>query len=388
MLLWESQSEQKWLNLSFKATPKFALTLAFLFMVVSAGVAAVFVFMGKLYMADMYAGRAVRAVTPSIEGSLTDLNRALTYYPKESRYFTRAGHESLALTLAEMNKGESLRNIDLARRLASDAIAATKRGVELMPKDVAAVESLGVVYENLSLLDPAYLTMAKEQYENASSIDTKNPLLLLKIAQIDKALADQKGTGDEAKALLTDAVNRLNQAIALKDDFAVAHHTLAIIQAINKDFDGAVASEEKAVARDSRNLTYIYSLALILQAREKDGDADQAEKIFKAILAANEKLVDVRVSLGILYEKQKKTQEAINAYEQALDAIPSDNERVANLRKQIEKMLSTVQSGGTNIGKPTLSAETPTPEASPVVPVVPAPPVNPSDTSIQESITQ
>lgn len=388
VLLWESQSEQKWLNLSFKATPKFALTLAFLFMVVSAGVAAVFVFMGKLYMADMYAGRAVRAVTPSIEGSLTDLNRALTYYPKESRYFTRAGHESLALTLAEMNKGESLRNIDLARRLASDAIATTKRGVELMPKDVAAVESLGVVYENLSLLDPAYLTMAKEQYENASSIDTKNPLLLLKIAQIDKALADQKGTGDEAKALLTDAVNRLNQAITLKDDFAVAHHTLAIIQAINKDFDGAVASEEKAVARDSRNLTYIYSLALILQAREKDGDADQAEKIFKAILVANEKLVDVRVSLGILYEKQKKTQEAINAYEQALDAIPSDNERVANLRKQIEKMLSTVQSGGTNIGKPTLSAETPTPEASPVVPVVPAPPVNPSDTSIQESITQ
>ncbi len=168
----------------------------------------------------------------------------------------------------------------------------------------------------------------------------------------------------------------------------MAHHTLAIIQAINKDFDGAVASEEKAVARDSRNLTYVYSLALILQARDKDGDADQAEKIFKAILASNEKLVDVRVSLGVLYEKKKNMQEAISAYQKALDAIPSDNDRVSNLRTQVEKMLSTVRNGGTNIGKPTPPVETPRGAPSAEVPAVPAPPVNPSDTSIQESITQ
>lgn len=388
VLLWESQSEQKWLNLSFKATPKFALTLAFLFMVVSAGVAAVFVFMGKLYMADMYAGRAVRATSPSIEGSLTDLNQALNYYPKESRYFTRAGHESLALTLAEMNKGEGERNIDLARRFSSDAIAATMRGAELMPKDVAAVESVGVVYENLSLLDPTYLPKAKEQYENASVLDPKNPLLLLKIAQIDKALADQKGAGDEAKALLADAVNRLNQAIALKDDFAVAYHTLAIIQAGNKDLEAAVDSEGKAVVRDQKNLTYIYSLALILQARDKEGDADKAENIFKGILTANEKLVDVRVSLGVLYEKQKKMKEAISTYEKALESIPADNDKVANLRTQVEKMLATVRSGGTNIGKQAPPVATTEEVAPSPVPVVPEPPVVPSDTSIQESISQ
>jgi tetratricopeptide (TPR) repeat protein len=388
VLLWESQSEQKWLNLSFKATPKFALTLAFLFMVVSAGVAAVFVFMGKLYMADMYAGRAVRAASPSIEGSLTDLNQALNYYPKESRYFTRAGHESLALTLAEMNKGEGVRNLDLARRFANDAINATMRGAELMPKDVAAVESVGVVYENLSLLDNAYLPKAKEQYETASALDPRNPLLLLKIAQIDKALADQKGPGDEAKAFLADATNRLNQAIALKDDFAVAYHTLAIIQAGNKDFEGAVDSEGKAVARDPKNLTYIYSFALILQARDKDGDADQAEKILKAILASNEKLVDVRVSLGVLYEKQKNMQEAIKTYQKALDAIPSDSDRVANLRTQVEKMLATVKGGGTNIGKQAPSAQAPSSNPPVAVPEVPVSPVNPSDASIQESIPQ
>ena len=388
VLLWESQSEQKWLNLSFKATPKFALTLAFLFMVVSAGVAAVFVFMGKVYMADISAGGAVRAASPSVDGSLTDLSRAIGYYPKESRYYTRAGHESLALALGEMNKPEGERNTDLARRFSLDAITAVTRGSELMPKDVAAMESVGVVYENLSLFANDSLPKAKEYYENAQALDPNNPLLALKIAQIDKALADQKGAGEESKALLADAENRLNQAIKLKDDFAMAHYTLAIIKSINKDFDGAIESATNAALRDQKNLTFLYNLALLYQVRDKEGDLDQAEKIFKNILANNEKLVDVRASLGILYEKKKDMTEAIKTYQKALDFIPADDPKTTTLRTQVEKMLSTVKNGGTNIGKPAPQASAPEETPVPPAPIAPAAPVNAGDTSIQDAVPQ
>lgn len=388
VLLWESQSEQKWLNLSFKATPKFALTLAFIFMVVSAGVAAVFVFMGKVYMADISAGRAVRATTPTVAGSLTDLGRAIGYYPKESRYYTRAGQESLSLALGEMNKPEGERNVDLARRFATDATVAVTRGADLMPNDVAAVESVGLVYENLSLIANDSLPKAKEYYEKALALDPNNPLLALKIAQIDKALADQKGAGEESKALMQDAENRLNQAIALKDDFAMAHYTLAIIKSINKDYDGAIESATNAVNRDQKNLTFLYNLALLFQMRDKEGDLNSAEQIFKAILASNEKLLDVRVSLGVLYEKKKNMSEAMKSYEKALEFIPTDNERAATIRTQIEKMLGTVRVGGTNIGKPTPQVNTSSEEAPAPEPIAPAAPVNAGDTSIQEAIPQ
>jgi tetratricopeptide (TPR) repeat protein len=388
VLLWESQSEQKWLNLSFKATPKFALTLAFIFMVVSAGVAAVFVFMGKVYMADISAGRAVRATEPTVAGSLTDLGRAIGYYPKESRYYTRAGQESLSLALGEMNKPEGERNVDLARRFATDATAAVTRGADLMPNDVAAVESVGLVYENLSLIANDSLPKAKEYYEKALTLDPNNPLLALKIAQIDKALADQKGPGEESVALMQDAENRLNQAIALKDDFAMAHYTLAIIKSINKDFDGAIESATNAVNRDQKNLTFLYNLALLFQIRDKEGDLNSAEQIFKAILASNEKLLDVRVSLGVLYEKRKNMSEAIKAYEKALEFIPTDNERATTIRTQVEKMLSIVRSGGTNIGKPVPQVSVPEAEAEAPLPIAPAEPVNAGDTSIQEAIPQ
>lgn len=388
VLLWESQSEQKWLNLSFKATPKFALTLAFIFMVVSAGVAAVFVFMGKVYMADISAGRAVRATTPTVAGSLTDLGRAIGYYPKESRYYTRAGQESLSLALGEMNKPEGERNEDLARRFATDATVAVIRGADLMPNDVAAVESVGLIYENLSLIASDSLPKAKEYYEKALALDPNNPLLALKVAQIDKALADQKGVGEESKALLQDAENRLNQAIALKDDFAMAHYTLAIIKSINKDYDGAIESATNAVNRDQKNLTFLYNLALLFQMRDKGGDLNSAEQIFKLILASNEKLLDVRVSLGVLYEKKKDMAEAMKSYQKALEFIPADNERAATIRTQIEKMLGTVKAGGTNIGKPTPEVEASSEEAPAPEPIVPAAPVNAGDTSIQEAIPQ
>ena len=388
VLLWESQSEQKWLNLSLKATPKFALTLAFIFMVVSAGVAAVFVFMGKVYLADISAGRAVRAASPSIEGSLTDLGRSIGYYPKESRYYTRAGQESLALALNEMNKPESERNTDLARQFSVDAIAAVTRGAELMPNDVAAAESVGLVYENLSLIANDSLAKSKEYYEKARTLDPKNPLLALKIAQIDKALADQKGEGDESKTLLSDAEDRLNEAIALKDDFAMAHYTLAIVKSVKKDFDGAIESAVNAVNRDQNNLTFLYNLALLFQIRDKEGDSDKAEQIFKAILASNEKLIDVRVSLGVLYEKKKNTTEAINAYRKALESLPADNDEVADIRKQVEKMLDTVRNGGSNIGQSAPPTEAIPAEAEAPAPIIPAVPANTGDTSIQEAIPQ
>jgi tetratricopeptide (TPR) repeat protein len=122
--------------------------------------------------------------------------------------------------------------------------------------------------------------------------------------------------------------------------------------------------------------------------RDKEGDLNSAEQIFKAILASNEKLLDVRVSLGVLYEKKKDMSEAMKSYEKALEFIPTDNERATTIRTQIEKMLGTVRAGGTNIGKPTPQVNTSSEEAPAPEPIAPAAPVNAGDTSIQEAIPQ
>jgi len=66
-ILLESETNPKYLALSLKTSPKFALALAFVFMLISAGVAFLFVFLGKIYIADVYAGMAARSVSQNQE---------------------------------------------------------------------------------------------------------------------------------------------------------------------------------------------------------------------------------------------------------------------------------------------------------------------------------
>ncbi len=395
LLLHESDSETSWLHLSFKAAPKFALTLAFIFMVVSAGVAMLFVFMGKVVLADISAGKAVRTEKPSVEGSMTNLLRAIRYYPKEGRYYARLGQEQLILAIQEARKSPDVQDSDRMRGLLTGAIDSSKRVAdELMPNDVASVESAGLIYENVSAIATgdreALLGKAKEYYERALLLDPKNPLLYLKIGQVTKALSDIKPEGNDKGALLSASEEALKKSISLKENFPVAHYSMAVVKAAQKDIDAAIDHASQAVKFDSKNLTYRYNLGILYQVRDMEGDSDKAEVIFKEILSQNERLIDVRLSLGLLYEKKKKQNDAIAAYEKGVELLregDNSNRNFDNLRQQIEKMIDTVRRGGSNLGKPVPQADTaqasegnPIPESSASVPEVNQNP------SIQESV--
>lgn len=395
VLLYESDSEPSWLHLSLKAAPKFALTLAFIFMVVSAGVAMLFVFMGKVSLADISAGRAVRAEKPSVDGSMADLSRAISYYPKEGRYYTRIGQEQLVLAIQEARKNPDERNDDRVRGLLTGAINFSTRSADtLMPNDVAAVESAGLVYENVSAVATgdreSLLGKSREYYEKALALDPNNPLLYLKIGQIKKALADTKSEGNEKTALLLESEDALNHSISLKENFPVSHYTMAVVKAAEKDVDAAIEHASQAVRLDQKNLTYRYNLGILYQVRDKDKDADTAEVIFKDVLAQNERLIDVRLSLGLLYEKMKKQNDAIAAYEKGIELLregDDSNRNFDNLRQQIEKMADTVRRGGSNLGKPVPQTESASVSEEEALPETSAtsPSIN-QNPSIQEAV--
>jgi tetratricopeptide (TPR) repeat protein len=123
-------------------------------------------------------------------------------------------------------------------------------------------------------------------------------------------------------------------------------------------------------------LNYRHNLAVLYQLRAKDGDEKKAEDIFLDILKSNEKLIDVRLSLGLLYEKQGKKQAAMDEYQKILDLLPADAEgNIKQTRDQVEKLISNVQSGVGNLKNPAaVQAAAPQTETTPAVPVAPAGP--------------
>ncbi len=383
ILLYESGSEEKYLNLSFKAAPKFALALAFIFMVVSAGVAFVFVFMGKVFIADMAAGKAVRlaAAAPSREASVL-LAQAIQRYPQEGRYFTRLGQEYIALANVEAAKKEEERDVNTVATYVRQAVVAGEQGRRLMPNDVMAAESLALIYENGAVYASDALPKAEELYTRAKELEPHNPLFYLKLGQVKRATGDGKPEGAERTALYMEARDFYQKAIDEKSNLAAAHYNLAIILARLKETDKAIDSAVQAVSADQRNLNYRYNLAVLYQLRSKDGDEKKAEDIFLDILKANEKLIDVRLSLGLLYEKQGKKQAAIDEYQKIVDILPEDaTGNIEQTRNQVEKLIDNVESGVGNLKNPVAAqvAENAAPQsqAETVVPAPAGPNVSP-----------
>jgi len=350
-LLQESDSEERYWELSFRATPKFALALAFVFMVVSAGVAFLFVFMGKVFLADISAGQAAR-LPASVEETIPKYLKAIRLYPQEGRYFTRIAQEYMAVANAEGGKSVDDRDVSKIAFTVREAVAAGVRAKDLMPNDVLATEALGLIYENASIYASDALPKAEEMYTRALELEPQNPLFSIKLGQIKRLGADGKPDGAEKTALLNEAKAYFDQSVEKKPDLAIAHYNQAVIASRLKDYDAAIKSTSQAIRLAPSNLSFRYNLGLLYQERNSEGDRAQAEGLYKQVLEANDRLIDVRLSLGLLYEIQNKRDAAMEQYEKILSLIPDDEKTADNVRQtrtQVVKIIENLRSGTGNI---------------------------------------
>lgn len=354
LLFKESGTEERYYSLSLKASPKYALALAFIFMLVSAGVAFLFVFVGKVYMADVAVGKAARL---SIDGpqkeSVSLLANALAKNPQEGRYYTRLGQEYLGLANVEARKSEQDRDSAALEQSLRNAVATATQGKNLMPNDVLAVESLALVYENASVYASDALEKANEFYARASELEPTNPILLVKQGQIDRAIGDALKADDSDKTKrYQDSEAKIQMAVEKKPDLPASLYNLSVTQSRLKDTDGAIRSITDALKLDRNNVNFKFNLGVLYQIRDQKGDKELAESLFKDVLNTNDKLIDVRLSLGLLYEAWGKSDQALAEYRKALDALPADGaDTVRSTRTQVEKFIENIRSGKGNITK-------------------------------------
>jgi len=342
MLLKESESEERYISLSLKASPKYALALAFVFMVISAGVAYLFVFLGKVYAAELYAGAASRSASVTEEGSITRFAQAASLNPRESRYFTRIGQEYMVLANNESLKPQADLDVEAVRRYLNNSIAASVKGRDLMPTDVLAVESLGQIYENAGLYIPDSLTLAENIYKDAQKLEPFNPNYYVKLGQIKSTLAASEKDEAKRKQLLQDAKDIFQKAVDEKGNFAPGFYYLSLARESVGDLDGAIESAQNAFANERTSINYAFNLGRLFQARGKDDDNQNAEILFKQILGVNDKELNTHFSLGLLYEKTKKNREAIDEYNKVIELLPDTQ---TDVKPRIEKMISNIQNG-------------------------------------------
>ncbi|PLX22134.1 hypothetical protein C0584_00060 [Candidatus Parcubacteria bacterium] len=351
--------EFKSLKLSFRSSPKYALGLAAIFLTVSAGVVVLFTVGLKMYMADIYATKAVQAKTQ--EQRIQYLNKAIAMNASEDEYHLSLANAYMGLA----NRGViSNASPDEIRLNLSNAIDASKKAAELSPNKARNNESVALIYENASFYTKGALELADNYYNEVARLDPHNPTPYLRLALVNVARANSENDQAEKNYYYEEALKQYDKAIAQKGDLASAHYGKAVVYEKMNQIDNSIANLSSANLFSPNNIDYRFELgrlyfnkgiatlglkqtqsAQIIQSEannegedgatenlvvqpnvntskvEKNDDLARAEQIFLSIVAANKKHANALYSLAILYQKIDNTELASQRVKELLSIL-------------------------------------------------------------------
>ena len=384
----ETDSQENTFNLSLKASPKFALALAFVFMVVSAGIAFFFVYLGKVYVADIYAARAATLVATNSDQALMDLSRSINLNPMESNYYIQLGQYYMSLANQEASKDQNSRDINKIQQYLNNSIAVTNQAKILSPNDVGTVESLALIYENAGLYVSNSLSLAADNYKRAQELEPHNPIFFLKLGQLDVATASNEKDTDKRKQLVNDAKDLFQKAVDEKQNYPEGYYQLALAYEALNDLDHAIDSATQAANLSPNNANYLLSLGRMYEERNKNDDLKSAEQIYQIVIKLDSKNVNAHFYLGLLFEKGKNKDGAKKEYNTVIDLLnsagngASNSDTINKLKKMVDNVNNSVPNTAESLGltqnnqvAPSSSETSPTPTPptpAPTAPVAPA----------------
>jgi tetratricopeptide (TPR) repeat protein len=225
----------KSLKLSFRASAKYALALAAIFLCVSAGVVVLFTMGLKMYMADLYARKSLDASQSNVK--VDNLNKAIALAPYQDAYYLSLANQYMALANQEAVGGRDPNKIQTNLSL---AIERGKTAVDLSPNKAANNESLALIYENASFYTRGALEWAESLYQKVIELDPNNPVPNLRIALVNMAKANTETDAEEKNYYIGEAIKKYDESIAKKQDLAAAHYGKAIAYEKMANLDDAI----------------------------------------------------------------------------------------------------------------------------------------------------
>jgi tetratricopeptide (TPR) repeat protein len=350
------------LNLSFRASPKYALALAAIFLSLSAAVVILFTLGIKMYMADIYMMQSLK--TADINQKIAKINKAIILAPYQDVYYINLANNYMALANQEVQGG---RNQAVIENSLSLAIEKGKKALEIAPNNVANSEAMALIYENASFYVRGALEWAENLYNKDIALEPDNPATFIRLALINMARANVETAKSEREHYVNEAIKQYDLAIEKKTDFGAAYYGKAIAYEKLNKLDDAIDQLKKAVLVARDNVDYHFELGRLYFNRGvaasslaqtaandittgaesgqelsvtgddgavvKNDDVKTAEQLFLSIIQANPGHANALYSLALLYQKTGEIANAKLAVKQLLTAV-TDQPSVEAIKKQ------------------------------------------------------
>ncbi len=353
----------KTLTLSFRASPKYALALAAIFLTLSAAVVILFTIGIKMYLADIYMMRALK--TDDINQRMEKINKAIILAPYQDIYYLNLANSYMSVANKEAGGG---RDQAIIEKSLSSAIEIGKKALSLSPNNASNNEAMALIYENASFYVQGALEWAENLYNKAIELSPDSPTPYLRMALINMARANAEKDTTQQEYYMNEAIKKYDAAIAKKADFGAAYYGKAIVYEKMNKMEDAIEQLKKAVILTKDNMDYRFELARLYfnkgvassgiaqsadqniakgegdeqdlsvaaqagGAIKKNDDVATAEQLFLSIVQTNPNHANALYSLALIYQKTGETENAKIVVKQLLTII-TDQQSIDAIKKQ------------------------------------------------------
>ncbi|MFC1613427.1 tetratricopeptide repeat protein [Patescibacteria group bacterium] len=253
-------------ELSYNVKPEYALALSFTFICLSCAMILIFINLGKVYIADIYAKDAMTSEIEEV--AVYKIQKAIKLNPYQGMYYQKLGDLMARLGDQEMNNEN--RDLNKAQNFLTNALSLHKKAIELMPSSAFSWENLGVLAEFIVRYDPTMLNEAEAAYKQAIDLDPLNPALRMRMGVINEAKADLVNGEDQLEAkkkFYDNAKTNFLKAIELKRDLAVAYDALGRLEEKLGNLDEAIQYISVSYQLNADNVVYPFNLGRLYYNR-------------------------------------------------------------------------------------------------------------------------
>lgn len=299
-------------ELSLKAKPQYTLVASFTYILFFAIVVVAMIYLGRFYTAEIYRAKAMKYTSVGNHGkAAADMFKAVSLNPNYHQYYLDLASAYIGMAVVESQK--SAPDQQTVANLIASAVNQAREATRLAPNDAASWDFLSTMYATARPLSQNANSFVISALEQAIKLEKTNPRLYLDYGNAKIAQKDLKG-GREA----------LEKAIALKPNYVLGYSTLAQLDEAEGKANEAIEHMSVAAALAQNDPTLIFNVGRLYYNRAKQDDLVRAEQLFILALSFNPNYADALWSLGVLYERQGRSSDALQLYRRVQQLNPDN----------------------------------------------------------------
>lgn len=340
---------------NLRQSAKVLLLVSFSFVVVVVLVVGVLYIQGTRFVAEARykSGLDLIQIEGKLDEGLNKIIRSTVINPYEDRSYRILSQ----IFILKLNRDMNLTDLDQQQRAnivqvdAINAINSAVRATTLSPYDVSNWLVRAQTYRQVVGLVNGADDWAESSYEEAIKLDPLNPFSFTELGRIyvQRAnLAINQGQGSresiaKANEYLNVALEKFNQAIIIKPDYAPAHFETARIFDAQGRLSEAISRMEINRQLLPQDAGVAFQLGVLYYKAEK---YNQAKGEFIRAIVINPDFSNARYFLGLLYDRENNKEDALDQFERIAKLNP-DNEHVKDI-------IGNLRAGLTALGDPDL----------------------------------